>query len=118
MISILKKISTIIIMTITLSASAQNSNKIAGIYSLPENGALLVRPDNTFMIVGYGTMIKGKVEINDALAKFIPDQPDHPFVLYGRTNQSIVSGNKIMFKGLEEGETLINCSSDNGTLKN
>ncbi|MEO6838275.1 MAG: hypothetical protein ABI261_01755, partial [Ginsengibacter sp.] len=41
-----------------------------------------------------------------------------PFVLYGRTNQSIVSGNKIMFKGLEEGETLINCSSDNGTLKN
>lgn len=100
----------------SLSASAQNSEKIAGQYQFRKS-LLVINPDNTFLIIGYGTLIKGAVEIKGADVKLIPYKPTCPFVLYGRTKQSRAKGNIVKFNGFDLAETLINYEENNNLLK-
>ena len=99
-----------------ITCCAQNSSKIAGQYKL-QGSAMIINPDNTFLIVAYGTVVKGTVEFQDTIVKLIPYKPKVPFVLYGRKNQSKVSRNTIMFQSFNEAQTLINYDENNKSLQ-
>jgi hypothetical protein len=91
---------------LSFCAYAQKSSKIAGQYKI-SNEILIINPDNSFLIIGYGTLIKGSIEINGSTVQLKPYVPEHPFVLYGRNKQKDLTGSTILFKHFEDAETLV-----------
>jgi hypothetical protein len=96
---------------------AQNSSKIAGQYKIATT-LLVIKPDNTFLMIDMGILIKGKVKSEGVNGKLIPDKPKELFALYGRTKTSITTGNIINYNsGVSEARPLINYDENNAVLK-
>ncbi|WP_433832459.1 hypothetical protein [Flavobacterium anhuiense] len=96
---------TAISLLLFISSIAQKKTNIVGNYN--ENGATyFIQNDNTFIIVGYATLITGKWYVENNLLKLIPKNPDFPFILYGYHNPS-VKGTKIMFSGFNNDDTFV-----------
>lgn len=101
----------------SLAVNAQNMGKIAGQYKIATT-LLVIKSDNTFLLIDMGTLIKGKVEIDGVIGKLIPDKPKELFALYGRTKKSITTGNIINYNsGVTEAQPLINYEENNIALK-
>jgi len=103
------KFAVIILITIfTNQMKAQTVQDIVGAYSL-RGGSHFLKPDQTFVIIGYATLITGKWELKEkGLVLFTPDGPKEKFTLYGRHNKNIVDSVKIMLSnGFYDDETLL-----------
>ena len=109
------KILSLFCILLCMNACAQSTKEIAGQYSL-QGGLLVINPNNTFVVIGMGTIIKGNIEIQDTLVKLIPYKPKQPFVLYGRILQTRITGNTIMFQSFSETNSLINYEENNSTF--
>ena len=109
-----------IAMSILLSspgAYGQSIRNIAGQYKVATT-LLVIEPDNTFLMVDMGTLEKGIVTINGDNGKLIFNKPKELFTLYGRTRNSITTGNIINYKsGKSEARPLINYDEHNNELK-
>mgnify|MGYP003575391124 CR=1 FL=1 len=105
---------TIILLAIVLTnqMKAQTIQDIAGAYNL-RGGSHFLKPDQTFVIIGYATLITGKWELKDeGLVLFTPDHPKEKFSLYGRHNKDIHDSIKIMLSnGFYDDETLLHFGS-------
>jgi len=97
-----------ITMSCILDIYSQNPQDITGAYSL-RGGNHYLKPDQTFVIIGYATLITGKWELKDkGLVLFTPDRPKEKFTLYGRHNKNIGDSVKIMLSnGFYDDETLL-----------
>lgn len=103
------------LLMVNLGAMAQSSKNFAGQYA--ENGGILIiNEDNTFLIMGYGTLVKGNIEQQDNIIKLIPYKPKQPIVLYGRVGKASHKGNKIMFQNFSDANALINYEDKNASL--
>lgn len=105
------KINFAIIILITLFTNqmkAQTVQDIVGAYSL-RGGSHFLKPDQTFVIIGYATLITGKWELKEkGLVLFTPDRPNEKFTLYGRHNKNMGDSVKIMLSnGFYDDETLL-----------
>lgn len=91
-----------------LDIYSQNPQDITGAYTL-RGGNHYLKPDHTFVIIGYATLITGKWELKDkSLILFTPDHPKEKFSLYGRHNKNIGDSVKIMLSnGFYDDETLL-----------
>jgi len=101
------------------AAYAQNSDNFAGQYKLGTT-LIILKPNKTFLLLDMGTLIKGNIHIDSSTGKLIPYKPKDAFVLYGRTNHFIKTGNTIHYRGPSEAPVLINyndTSSSPNTLK-
>ncbi|WP_160136481.1 hypothetical protein [Chryseobacterium sp. c4a] len=73
--------------------SGQKIPNLEGEYYLKESKAgLYIFNKNQFLVLGYATAVKGKVEVMDDEVIFKVDNPDNTFLLYGRD-----SGNDRIF---------------------
>lgn len=106
----MKKMILFLFLVISLSKNtyAQNLQDIAGTYSL-RGGSHYLKPDKTFVILGYATLITGTWELKEkGLVLFTPDRPKEKFTLYGRHNKNIGDSLKIMLSnGFYDDETLL-----------
>jgi len=105
------KIKFVIIILITIfinQMKAQTVQDIAGAYSL-RGGSHFLKLDQTFVIIGYATLITGKWELKEkGLVLFTPDCPKEKFTLYGRHNKNMGDSIKIMLSnGFYDDETLL-----------
>jgi hypothetical protein len=102
-----KVILTLSLMMMFLSSCSQNNQKLIGVYA-QDNTWYYILPDSKFIIVAYGTIIYGKWEVDDKNnLVLIPHNPEHRFMMYGRSNPNIKNGYKVMFQGFEDDETFI-----------
>ena len=92
----------------TNQMKAQTIQDIVGAYNL-RGGSHFLKPDQTFIIIGYATIITGKWELKEkGLVLFTPDRPKEKFTLYGRHNKKIGDSIKIMLSnGFYDDETLM-----------
>ena len=90
------------------SVNAQSVEDIVGVYSL-RGATHFLKPDQTFVLVGYATLITGKWELQEkGLVHFIPDYEKEKFTLYGRHNKNTTDSSKIMLSyGFYDDETLL-----------
>lgn len=97
-----------LVILFTNQMKAQTSQDIVGAYSL-RGGSHFLKPDQTFIIIGYATIITGKWELKEkGLILFTPDSPKEKFTLYGRHNKNIGDSVKIMLSnGFYDDETLL-----------
>lgn len=95
-------------MILTKEIKAQTIQDITGAYTL-HGGNHYLKPDQTFVIIGYATLITGKWELKDkGFVLFTPDFPKEKFTLYGRHNKNIGDSVKIMLSnGFYDDETLL-----------
>ncbi|MCV9933611.1 hypothetical protein OIU80_15100 [Flavobacterium sp. LS1R47] len=105
----MKKI--IILFAIMLSnynAKAQTQNDVVGYYKL-RGGSHYLKPDGTFVIIGYATLITGKWTLKEhGEVQFIPDAPKESFQVYGRHTPELKENSKFMLSnGLHEEETFM-----------
>ncbi len=98
----------IIFIWCNFAAFAQNTNPMAGQYNFGSGSLLQINPDNTFILVGYATVIKGTVIVKGNDISLKPFKPKTPFVLYGRTNQKEALGSKTMFQNFSDAQSVIN----------
>jgi hypothetical protein len=101
---------------LSFCAYAQNSSNIAGQYKI-SNEVLIINTDNTFLILGMGSIIKGTVETNESTVKLTPYEPEYPFVLFGRYHAGLGNGSKVMFRNFDQAETLVNYDLDNASIQ-
>lgn len=90
------------------SLQAQSVKDIVGVYSL-RGGTHFLKPDQTFVLVAYATLITGKWELQEkGLVLLTPDYEKEKFTLYGRNNKNIGDSTKIMLSyGFYDDETLL-----------
>lgn len=93
---------------------AQNPAKIDGQYNFGDGSILIINTNKTFMLVGYGDIIKGNVvkNGNDVILK--PFNSEMPFALYGRVHKNKELGSKVMFQNFTDAQAVVNFD----TLKN
>lgn len=113
--SLIKYITMSILLAGT-GAHGQTIQNIAGQYKIATS-LLVIEPDSTFLLLDMGILEKGVVETDGASGKLIFNKLKNLFVLYGRINNSITSGNVINYKGESRAGSLINYDSDNIELK-
>ncbi len=97
----------------SLVTFAQNTNPMAGQYNFGRGSILLINPDNTFILVGYATVIKGTVIVKGNDISLKPFKPEIPFVIYGRTSQKEALGSKTMFQNFSDAQAVINYDTNN-----
>lgn len=85
-------------LVMSYSSFGQSIEDLAGNYQLKDAG-LFIRPDQSFWIIGFGTVIKGTIRREGSLVLLVPYQPDPPFVLYARKNSKLGGKEKIAFLG-------------------
>jgi hypothetical protein len=116
MCEILLKYLPLSFLLLSFCAYAQNSSNIAGQYKI-SNEVLIINTDNTFLILGMGSIIKGTVETNESTVKLIPYKPEYPFALFGRYHAGLGNGSKMMFLNFDQAETLVNYDLDNDSVQ-
>ncbi|KIC02118.1 hypothetical protein OA88_10335 [Flavobacterium sp. JRM] len=86
----MKKIFILIILMLSnYNAKAQTPNDIVGYYKL-RGGSHYLKPDGTFVIIGYATLITGKWTLKEhGEVNFVPDSPKESFQVYGRYNSRV-----------------------------
>jgi hypothetical protein len=106
----MKKFAFIIpfLVSIAFISAAQVPQDIVGIYNL-RGGLHYIRPNHTFIIVAYATIITGKWELKEkGWVLFTPDYEEQKFTLYGRHNKYLGDSTKIMLSnGFYDDETLL-----------
>ncbi len=97
------------------AVKSQSPKDIVGAYNL-RGGLHFVKPDHTFVIIAYATLMTGTWELQDkGLVYFVPNYEKNRFTLYGRHNKNIADRTKILLSyGFYEDETLLHF----GPLKN
>lgn len=106
---------TIILLFMQLSTNAQTTEKIAGSYKI-KGAVLVINADNTCWALAENTVLRGVVDIKDWVVMVRPKTPSAPFVLYGRKNETIEKGNKIMFGNFVEANALVNMKENNSSF--
>lgn len=88
---------------------AQKDSDIVGYYEL-KGGYHYLKPDHTFVLVGYATYVTGKWKLEqDGIVNFVPDYEKEAFTLYGREDPKLKNSSKIMLSyGFDDEETFIN----------
>lgn len=77
-----------------ITCFSQTTPNLEGEYFIKENKSnFYILNKNEFVILGYATIIKGKIEIVNNELKFKTDHPNNEFLLYGRSS----SDKKILF---------------------
>lgn len=94
---------TFITVLINGQSHARNIQQIVGQYQ-DNQSSLIIFEDSTFMILAYATLLTGTVEIEKSEAKFILSNNNN-FSVYGRRNNEIKNGSKLMFYGFNNGES-------------
>ncbi|UHO40882.1 hypothetical protein H5J24_22075 [Chryseobacterium capnotolerans] len=83
----------------TLCVYAQkNAENIDGVYQT-KGAALVINKNKTFLIIAYGTLIKGTWTIEKDLLYVKPKNPEAKFYVYARKNPDIKSGMRVNFTG-------------------
>jgi hypothetical protein len=90
----------------------QTEKDIVGYYNL-RGGAHYIKPDNTFIIIGYATLISGKWNLlKDGIVEFVPNYEKNAFSVYSRKNEKFKDTTKFMLSyGLYDEETFIHIGS-------
>lgn len=98
----------IILMFSNYNAKAQTQNDVVGYYKL-RGGSHYLKPDGTFVIIGYATLITGKWTLKEhGEVNFVPDSPKESFQVYGRYTPELKENSKFMLSnGLDKGETFM-----------
>ncbi|MDR2271088.1 MAG: hypothetical protein LBF27_09320 [Sphingobacterium sp.] len=76
----------------------QNEQHIDGVYK-SSNAAFVINKNKTFLIIAYGTLIKGTWRVENDLIYLKPKNPDAQFYVYGRKNPTIKNGMRVCFMG-------------------
>lgn len=76
------------------SAHGQTIQNISGQYKIATS-LLVIEPDSSFLLLDMGILEKGVVETDGVSGRLTFNKPKNLFVLYGRINNSITSGNMI-----------------------
>lgn len=85
----LKRILYILGLFCSVVCLGQTIPNLEGEYYLKENKAgLYVFNKNQFLVLGYSTAVKGKIEVIDDEVNFKVDNPDNTFLLYGRNSEN------------------------------
>lgn len=106
--------SLFVLFYLSQNINSQTIKDVVGAYHL-RGGSHFMKDDQTFVIIGYATLITGKWEIKEkGLVLFTPDYPKERFSLYGRHSKTIGDSIKIMLSnGFYDDETVLHF----GTLK-
>lgn len=90
------------------NAKSQVQSDVVGFYSL-RGGSHYLKPDGTFIILGYGTLITGKWSLKEhGEVSFVPDSPKESFQVYGRHTPELKENSKFMLSnGLNKEETFM-----------
>lgn len=96
------------IMLSNYNTQAQTQNDVVGYYKL-RGGSHYLKPDGTFIIIGYATLITGKWSLKEhGEVNFVPDAPKESFQVYGRHTPELKDSTKFMLSnGLHEEETFM-----------
>src|SRR5262245_59076994 len=86
---------------------AQNENAFTGYYRASGPAHLLIEEDHRFYIIAYSTFIQGRWNRENDQVKLVPQNPEHPFEIYGRYNPNIKEGYKIQFTNFYKKQTFI-----------
>lgn len=83
---------------VNLVCAQQGEQHIEGVYK-SSGTAFVINKNKTFLIIAYGTLIKGTWKIENDLIYLQPKNPDAQFYVYARKNPSIKSGMRVCFMG-------------------
>jgi hypothetical protein len=83
---------------IMLVSAQKNTDSIDGVYSV-KGAAFVINKNKTFLIIAYGTLIKGTWSIEKDLLYLKPKNPEAKFYMYARKNPDIKAGMRINFTG-------------------
>lgn len=81
-----------------LACAQQSEQLIDGVYK-SSGAAFIINKNKTFLIIAYGTLIKGTWKIENDLIYLQPKNPDAQFYVYARKNPNIKSGMRVCFMG-------------------
>ncbi|WP_104383047.1 hypothetical protein [Sphingobacterium sp. HMA12] len=76
----------------------QSEQHIDGVYK-SSDAVFVINKNNSFLIIAYGTLIKGTWKVENDLIYLKPKNPDAQFYVYGRKNPTIKNGMRICFMG-------------------
>ncbi len=82
----------------TLIYAQKNAENIDGVYKA-KGAAFVINKNKTFLVMAYGTLIKGTWSIEKDHLYLKPQNPDAKFYVYARKNPSIKAGMRISFMG-------------------
>lgn len=103
------------VIVFNFNANAQNQNEVVGYYQL-RGGSHYLKPDGTFVILGYATLITGKWFLKEhGIVNFVPDEPKESFLVYGRHTPELKENSKFMLSNnLYEEETFLHVGKLDG----
>lgn len=102
----------LILSIFSINSIAQNNESIIGNYR-GNDASYFIQKNNTFIIVGYATLITGKWSMkNNNTIILTPKNQEFPFLLYGFHNPSVM-GTKVMFSGFDDDENFIGLNNSN-----
>lgn len=81
-----------------LTYAQKNTENIDGVYKVSD-AAFVINKNKTFLVMAYGTLIKGTWSIKKDLIELKPQNPDAKFYVYARKNPNIKTGMRIGFSG-------------------
>lgn len=75
-----------------------NAENLEGVYKT-KGAAFVINKNNTFLVIAYGTLIKGTWNVEKDLMHLKPTNPDAKFYVYARKNPEIKTGMRVYFSG-------------------
>lgn len=104
-----------VVIIFNYNANAQNQDDVVGYYQL-RGGSHYLKPDGTFVILGYATLITGKWFLKEhGIVNFVPDEPKESFLVYGRHTPELKENSKFMLSNnLHEEETFLHVGKLDG----
>lgn len=81
-----------------LAHAQKNAENIEGVYKA-KGAAFVINKNKTFLVIAYGTLIKGTWSIEKDLVYLKPQNPDAKFYVYARKNPSVKTGMRVSFMG-------------------
>lgn len=92
---------------LSTNLSAQDEKSFIGYYRASGAAHLLLDEDHYFYIIAYSTFIQGRWSFENNQIKLVPQNPEHPFEVYGRYNPNIKEGYKFKFNNFYKKQTFI-----------
>lgn len=89
-----------------LMYAQKNTENFAGVYN-SRGASFVINKNKTFLVIAYGTLIKGTWTVEKDILYLKPKNPDAKFYVYARKNPDIKKGMRMSFMGDGVGSNIL-----------
>lgn len=89
-----------------LMYAQKNTENFDGVYN-SKGAAFVINKNKTFLVIAYGTLIKGTWTVEKDILHLKPKNPDAKFYVYARKNPDIKKGMRMSFMGDGVGSNIL-----------